>query len=102
MTNGSEVVEVESTTSAPILSATQTSASSVELSWNKVDGMKYYEVYSGTNETYRRIKVTTNTNTTVSRLKTGNTYNFKVRGYRALDDVYYHTSFSEVVSVTIQ
>ncbi|MCR5685798.1 MAG: fibronectin type III domain-containing protein [Lachnospiraceae bacterium] len=58
------------------LKAKKTKTTSIALSWSKVDGAEFYEIYSGDN----KLLGTSKTNSfTVKKLKAGTGYDFKVR-----------------------
>ena len=58
------------------LKAKTTKTTSIALTWNKVDGAEFYEIYSGDN----KLLGTSKTNSfTVKKLKSGTGYDFKVR-----------------------
>ena len=58
------------------LKAKTTKTTSIKLSWSKVEGAEFYEIYSGSN----KLLGTTKTNSfTVKNLKSGTGYDFKVR-----------------------
>ena len=77
---------------------------SAKVSWDKVEGVKYYQVYQASSKsgTYKKVKTTTNTSATIKSLKTAKTYYFKVRGYSELDGTKVYTSFSSIKSVKIK
>ena len=58
------------------------SASSVKLSWSKVSGAKGYVVYQKKSGKWSRIKVTSSNSYTVSKLKSGTTYQFCIKPYK--------------------
>ena len=58
------------------LKAKKTKTTSIALTWSKVDGAEFYEIYSGDN----KLLGTSKTNSfTVKKLKSGTGYDFKVR-----------------------
>lgn len=67
------------TMSAPKTSSNSTS--SIKLSWGKVSGAKGYVVYQKKSGKWSRIKVTASNSYTVSKLKSGTTYQFCVKPY---------------------
>ena len=76
----------------------------VQLSWNKIEGVKYYEVYRVQTESYgevgsyRLLKRTTALETTCTSLNPEKTYSFKVRGYNIVNGQKVYTEFSESVA----
>ena len=80
----------------------ETSSQTITLTWDKVDGMPYYEIYrSKDNGTYRMVKKTNTTSMTNSSLKSGSTYSYKIRAYKLVNNEKVYSEFSEV-SITIQ
>ncbi len=75
------------------------SSSSFKLTWNKVSGADKYEVYQYVGKKWKKIKTTASNSLTVSKLKAGFTYKFKVRAVRTKDKV--KGAYSEVFSVKI-
>ena len=88
MTNGSNVVEgiVGLETMTPTNINAQVNGTDVILSWDKVVGMPYYEIYrSKDGGTYRQIKRTSATTITSSSLKVGSTYQYKIRAFTMIN-----------------
>ena len=69
---------------------------SVKLTWNKVSGTKYYQVYRATskNGKYKLIKTTKNNYFTNSKLTTGKYYYYKIRGYKKVNGKKRYTKYS--------
>lgn len=63
------------------LNATSISTNSIKLKWSKVSGAKGYVVYQKKSGKWSRIKVTASNSYTVSKLKSGTTYQFCVKPY---------------------
>lgn len=97
MTNGSNVEEGIIGSETLTLDIT-INESNVMLSWNKLDGMKYYDVYRSTavDGVYRHLKRTTANQITTA--KANKTYYYKVKGCSIMDGVSTYTPFSNVVS----
>ena len=88
MTNGSNVVEgiVGLETMVPTNVKAEVEGTTVTLSWDKVVGMAYYEIYrSKDGGAYRQIKRTTDTTLTSSGLKAGSIYQYKIRAFALLN-----------------
>ena len=84
---------------APTLSISESTDTSVTLTWNEVEGTPYYEVYRSNtmDDGYRRIKVT-NTTTYINKgLSTDTSYFYKVRAYRVHNGNRYYSDFSNIV-----
>ena len=100
MTAGSNLVEATASVEAEAftLQVNKASDTSVVLTWNKVAGMKYYEVYrSDASGTYRLLKRTSATSAT-NTVKVGKTYTYKVRAYNIVNNVKVYTAFTPEVS----
>ena len=99
-TNGSNVVSGTISFEKPIVNVKRRTSNSVELSWNQVEGVVYYEVYRATqqNGTYHKLITTKATNYVNSSLSKGKTYYYKVRGYRSYHNQKVYSAFSEVKS----
>lgn len=96
----SNIVSAQADIATIILQATNNNNQN-ELTWNALDGMKYYEVYCATNDTYRRLKVTNTQNFIHKKIKTDTTYQYKVRGYRVYNDQKIYSAYSNVVTLEI-
>ena len=104
MTAGSNLVEATASVEAEAftLQVSKESDTTVALSWNKVAGMKYYEVYRcDASGTYRLLKRTTATSTT-NTVKVGKTYTYKLRAYNLVGDTKVYSAYSNEVSYTAQ
>ena len=103
MTEGSnEVVGIIGKVN-PTLTITEENGTSVTLAWDKVPGMKYYEVYRAKDGgAYRQVKRTTNTSVTSTSLKAGSTYTYKVRAFNLVNDTKVYTDFSNEVTYSVQ
>ncbi|MBR5315710.1 MAG: hypothetical protein IKU44_02870 [Firmicutes bacterium] len=74
---------------------------SAKITWNKVKGTKKYQVYRATSKsgTYKLIATTSKTYVTNSKLTTGKTYYYKVRGYKVVKNKKQYTKYSKIISV---
>ncbi len=62
------------------LKAASATANTIKLSWTKVTGAKYYEVYQSTNgKKWTKVATVSTNSATVKKLKAGTGYQFKVR-----------------------
>jgi len=82
---------------------TNSSATSVKLSWNKVSGASGYQIYRATskNGTYKKIKTITSgssTSCTNKSLKNGKTYYYKIRAYKTVDGNKKYSKFCDILS----
>lgn len=70
------------------VNAVSTGSSSIKVSWNKANGADKYLVYQSASKSgeYKKIKRTTGTSITVSKLTTGKAYYYKVKAYVAAED----------------
>lgn len=100
--NYSKVVSATPTLSAPKLTAKRRNSSSINVSWNKVDGATYYQVYRATSEKGKYTLLSTmdakSTSKISKSLKTGRKYYYKVRAYRWQNGKRVYSNFSKVVS----
>lgn len=99
-TNGSNTVSGTSVFTKPVITVQQEGSNTAKVSWEAVEGVKYYEVYRATKQdgTYSKLKTTTATSYETSKLTSGKTYYFKVRGYRSVDGTKVYTEDSDVKS----
>lgn len=104
MTGGSnEVSGTIESLDTTTLTVTKASDNSVNVSWTKLEGMGYYELYRATNGgTYRLLTRTPNTAYVSTSLKQGNTYSYKVRGCMGVDELKVTTPFSAEVTYTVE
>jgi len=75
--------------STPVVTAVSTGFNSVKLSWLAIAGASGYEVYMLAPESsdYYMVEDVAVLTSTVTRLMTGSTYNFKVKAYRLVNSV---------------
>lgn len=80
---------------------TKTRSTSAKIFWNKVSGASRYQVYRATSKTgtYSYLKTTTSTSFSVTGLKTGKTYYYKVRAYRYVGSAKVFSNFTAAVPV---
>ncbi len=85
---------------APKVKASSKSTSQIKLSWGKVSGANGYEIYqyNSSKKTWKKIKSTTSTAYTVSKLKSGATYKFKVIAYKNVNNKKIYGAFSSVIT----
>ena len=76
-------------------------SSSIELNYNKVDYATGYDIYQSTskNKNYKKVKTVDGATTTISNLKPGTTYYFKVKTFVTIDSKKYYSGYSNIVSV---
>lgn len=76
------------------------STSKIKVNWNKIKGVTGYQVYqyNSKKKKYVKIKTTTSNNYTVSKLKAGSTYKFKIRAYKKIGKTTYYGSYSSVLT----
>lgn len=79
------------------LSVTKTTQTSVSLKWSKAKGASKYQVYlyDSAARKYVRKATVSGTSATISGLKSGVTYKFKVRAYKAVGNTKYYGDFSD-------
>lgn len=80
------------------LKVTKTTQTSVSLKWSKAKGASKYQVYQydSAAKKYVRKATVSGTSATISGLKSGVTYKFKVRAYKAVGNTKYYGDFSDV------
>ena len=98
-------------TGKPVLSKTSkvtakaTSSTTAKITWNKIEGATYYQVYRGTSANGKYALLATydkNTTTCTSKkLKKENTYYYKVRAYKWVKGTRVFSPFSTPVKVKI-
>jgi len=83
--------------------AEKSSLTSIKLTWGKVNGAQKYEIYraASKNGTYKKIYTTENTSYTNKNLATKNTYYYKVRAYRVVNNVKKYSAYTSVKSVRL-
>ena len=104
MTNGSNIVEgiVGAETMVPTNVKAEVNGTTITLSFDKAVGMQYYEIYrSKDGGAYRQIKRTTDTTITSSGLKSGSTYQYKIRAFALVngEKVYAPEVVSEAITI---
>jgi len=90
----------DATPGIPSLKAASASYTSNRVSWSKAANASHYELYRATskNGKYALIKITSSTNYSNTKLKTGQTYYYKVRAYRLENGKKLYGSFGGIVS----
>ena len=103
MTNGSNIVEgiIGAETMNPTNLVITQDKNGVTITWDKVAGMPFYEVYRSKNGgVFRHMKNTSITSIATSSLKSG-TYQYKLRAYTLVngEKVYSQEVVSEVFTI---
>lgn len=102
---------VDALTAAPKVSKTKLTAKgkkkAVNLKWNKLKKITGYKIYfaSKRNGKYKLVKVVkkpTQTKLTVTKLKKGHKYFFKMKGYKKVDGETFYGSFSNIAAATVK
>lgn len=89
------------TLSTPKLTLKTPSLTKATLSWKKIAGAKGYTVYRKvSNGSFKKLKTVKTTSLTLSSLKLGTTYTYKIRAYRKRGSKYYYSSYSSQKSIT--
>ena len=104
-TNGSNEVEGISVFSQPSVKVAAASATSAKISWDAVEGCKYYEVYRATSKdgTYTKVRTLENeTSYTNKSLKSGKTYYYMVKAYRTYNNAKVYAPDSKVVAYKVK
>ena len=105
MTNGSNVVEgvVDAQTLKPTNVEATLNGTSVTITWNKVAGMKGYEIYRRKdNGAYRHIKTISTTSMTSTSLKAGSSYQYKIRTFTLVNGEKVYGGEVETQVITIE
>lgn len=87
MTDQTSYVKVYSRVSAPELKV-KAGVKKANLSWKKVEGVTYYEIYRATSYDgkFYKLATTKNLSYTASKLTSGKEYYFRLRGYKTYDN----------------
>lgn len=103
LSQSSNIVSGTSVYTKPVLTLSSTSKQ-IKASWNKVEGVIYYQLYRATSSSgkYTRVTTTKETSVTFKDQKKGSKYYFKVRGYKAYNGENVYTSFSSAKAITVK
>ncbi len=90
--------------SAPEISVKSNAKGSATISWDSIDGTKYYYVYRYTSSGYKRIAIMRNGETeyTDTSLKSGSRYYYRVRAVTVKGGVAGYSSYSQKASVKVK
>lgn len=77
--------------------ATPSSTTKIKISWKKQDLASGYQIFDNKNKLIKTVKGGTKTSYTVSGLKAGKTYSFKVRYYNETDKRKCYSNFTKTV-----
>lgn len=93
--------KVDLTTQKTTVTLSKSTYSSATLKWNAISGAEKYQIYYSTKKSsgYKKYGTYDGDKATVSGLKTGTTYYFRVRAVDFVDDHNIYSKFSNVVSV---
>jgi len=73
---------------------------SLKLSWNKVSGVSGYQLQQYKGNKWTTVKNTTPNTYTVSKLKAGTTYKFRVRAYKKISGKNYYSGWAYLTTPT--
>ena len=73
---------------------------SLELKWGKVSGASGYQLQKKSGGSWKTQKNTKSTNYTVSDLKSGTKYEFRVRAYKKISDIKYYSGWKTLTTAT--
>ena len=98
-TNGSNTCEGTTIFTKPVVTVKKASSTSATISWDVVEGCKYYELYRATSKdgTYSKLRTSTELSYTNNSLKAGKTYYYKVKAYRTYNNAKVYAPESDVV-----
>ena len=70
----------------------------ITLRWKKLAGVSGYEVYRSTNAKtgFKKIGYSTKTSAVNRKLRSNQTYYYKVRGYKKVGDIFYYGTFDKI------
>lgn len=97
-------IQTATKTSTPVISALTTKSGTATLTWKKVTGATGYEVYRASTKsgTYKKMGSTTKLTYTNKSPKKGNTYYYKIRTYKTVNDKKIYSSYSAIKSIKIK
>ena len=75
-----------------------TGKNQITLRWKKLAGVSGYEVYRSTNANtgFKKIGYSTKTSAVNRKLRSNQTYYYKVRGYKKVGDIFYYGTFDKI------
>ena len=82
------------------LSVNKRNKTSLELKWGKVSGASGYQLQKKSGGSWKTQKNTKSTNYTVSDLKSGTKYEFRVRAYKKISDIKYYSGWKTLTTAT--
>lgn len=96
----SNAVRGKSVFTKPNVQIEAISNNSIQLSWEKVDGVSYYCIYRKVSKegVYQKLTSVSSTTYTDEKLENNQTYYYKVKGYRNVDGINYVTPLSTEVN----
>lgn len=85
------------------IAVTKKTSTSLQIQWEKVDGVPYYSVYRKVNADGTYKKITSGDPTTIvdKGLENNNTYYYRVKGYRIVGDKKYYSPVSNEVKYSL-
>lgn len=93
-------LKASTTLQTPRISLQSKTYNSLFISWSEIPEVSGYEIYRSKSKsgTYTKIKTTTKTSYTDTKLSCGTTYYYKIKAYKTLDGNKYDSSFSSIKS----
>ena len=82
------------------LSVSKRKTTSLALSWGKVSGANGYQLQRKSGSSWKTVVNTKSTGYTVSSLKTGTAYSFRVRAYKTVSGTKYYSSWVSLTTPT--
>ena len=72
----------------------------LKLTWSKTNNVSGYQLYQKKNDTWKLIKTTTSTSHSITGLKSGVKYEFRVRSYKTINKTNYYSGYRTLSTAT--
>lgn len=74
---------------------------SLKLAWAKVTGASGYQIQQKSGDSYKTLATTTGTAYTISKLKAGTNYTFRIRAYKTVSNTKYYSEWTTLTTPTL-